>query len=436
MNSGTDPLESGPPRSALRVDERVIGHSRRQVPRARSAQARSAQARCAQARCDGLDEVLRVVASRHDLSPESAESLQRIVTSERTIEVIGCLPRKSGLLATAALLDSCRTAWEATGWRAAVSARRSEDAQRWWALAGLAAYRPGDRIDVVVVDQADRRPSPELLTLVSAIADRGAQAILVEGGTLPRLADPRSRGLSAMGDTLGKLAAGPAPPWHHQAPTGGSGRSTEGPGRAEDLEPAQRIRTTTGTEAASALVRFWGEGYDAAARSPLLIGLGVDEAAGLNCSARAFLVRRGDISGPACEAHGRIYQTGDRIVLYGRSAAGPAGPGGTTGSVVGVDPHRGRVLVAWDRGGPAAVLDRTGLAHAGYAYAATPGMAGRMIHHRNSPVLLLGSPDSVPLMQKRVLASARAIAGLERGGGLRLATQSYLNQTKAPNLGL
>ena len=63
-------------------------------------------------------------------------------------------------------------------------------------------------------------------------------------------------------------------------------------------------------------------------------------------------------------------------------------------------------------------------------------MAGRMIHHRNSPVLLLGSPDSVPLLQKRVLASARAIAGLERGGGLRLATQSYLNQTKAPNLGL
>ena len=134
---------------------------------------------------------------------------------------------------------------------------------------------------------------------------------------------------------------------------------------------------------------------------------------------------------------GRTFQTGDRIVLYGRSVAGSAGPGGTTGNVVGVDPHRGRVLVAWDRGGPAAVLDRTGLAHAGYAYAATPGMAGRMIHHRNSPVLLLGSTDSVPLLQRRVLASARAVAGLEPGRGRRLAAQSHLErQTRVPDLGL
>ena len=418
---------------ALGVDERVIGHSRRQV----------SPARPARARCDGLQEVLRVVGSHHRLSPESAESLQRILTGERTIEVIGCLPRKSGLLATAALLDACRTAWEATGWRAAVSARRPGDAERWWALTGLAAYRPGDRSDVVVVDQADRRSSPELLALVSAIADRGARAILVEGGTLPRLVDPRSRAVSALGETLGKLAPGPMPPWHHHAPTGTSGRSTEGPGRAEDPDwgetsaTARRIGAVTGTEAASALLQFWADAYHAAARAPLLVGLGVDEAAGLNWSARTLLVRRGDISGPSCEARGRTFQTGDRIVLYGRSVAGSAGPGGTTGNVVGVDPHRGRVLVAWDRGGPAAVLDRTGLAHAGYAYAATPGMAGRMIHHRNSPVLLLGSTDSVPLLQRRVLASARAVAGLEPGRGRRLAAQSHLErQTRVPDLGL
>jgi conjugative relaxase-like TrwC/TraI family protein len=373
---------------ALRADEKVIGHSRIRASRAPT---------------EAYEQALRQVDARHGLSPERAGALRRLMAGERTIEVISCLPRQSGLLAAAALVDACRSGWEATGQRASISARTPEDAERWRTLTGLAAYRAGDRSDVVLIDQADRRPAPELLALLSAIAGRGARAVLVEGGTLPRLVDPRSRAITVLGDALGRLAPGAAPSWLPLA--------ADQPGLLLDATGAPR--PATGTEAAAALLRWWVDHQDTAGERPLLVGLGVDEAAGLNRSARALLVRRGDVGGPDCEARGRTYQAGDRLVLYGRAGPGSPGPGGTTGTVMEVDTRRSRALVAWDRGGPASVLGRSALARAGYGYAATPGMAARMSDHRHGPVVLLGSPELVPLLQSRVLASARAVAGLD-----------------------
>jgi hypothetical protein len=239
-----------------------------------------------------------------------------------------------------------------------------------------------------------------------------------------------------VGDTVGRLAPGPAPSWH-EVPADRPGLLLARPLHRED-GGASTTGPITGAGAAAALLQEWAGRYDShetGGRIPLLIGLGVDEAAGLNRSARALLADRGAVRGPACEARDRIYQAGERIVLYGRSAPGWPGPGGTTGTVVEVDPRRCRVSIAWDSGGRVSVLDRTGLAHAGHAYAATPGLAGRMTHLRHAPILLLGSPDSVPLLQSRVLVSARAVAGLELGLGRAPAERSGLDrQARVPGI--
>lgn len=332
-------------------------------------------------------EIVDAVLSRHPgLAPEAAEAARRLLGGPRPVAVLTAPAGHTNLLAHAAVLDAARQAWQAAGRSVALAACTPDGPPRWEALTGVAAGVAGVRTDVLVVDQADRRSTPALLTLVGDALSAGTRVVMVEGGTMPRLTWRCSDGLSAAADALGRLDPGPLPLWQ---PSG-------------DAEAAGLALCPSGGRAAAWLLARWsGAGRSGAgdAGRPLLVGLGPAETAALNRGARAFLLAQGALEGPSVRLGRLDLQAGDQVVALRRAGGVPAG---AIGDVVEIDTRRSRALVGWPGG--AGLIDRAGARLAGYGYAVTPRLAART----DRPLLVLGSPDVLGRDRSRVLAAAVA----------------------------
>jgi hypothetical protein len=224
----------------------------------------------------------------------------------------------------------------------------------------------------------------------------GAHAVLLEGGTMPRLSWRPSAAMEAIGRDWGRLDPGPPPAW---ADTLRRGR--------HPVDGADEVAAGgTASQAVRFLLTNWVEAWSS--RHPAaLVGLGYAEVDGLNQAARALLVEQGGLQGPQVVCGGRVFQPGDRVLALRRLA--PDLAPGTAASIVEVDPRRRTARVAWDGGN--AVLDRTALDHAGYAYALTPGLAART----GSPLLVLGPADVTGPHRARVLGAAQVERSAQRG---------------------
>jgi hypothetical protein len=228
------------------------------------------------------------------------------------------------------------------------------------------------------------------VALLREVDRAGAQAVLLEGGTAPRLSWRCSAGLTRLGDELGRLEPGPPPDWAANPPV-------QSPGTA---------RTTT-AQAVRHLLTSWVEARTD--KDPaLLVGLGYAETDALNQAARALLVEREQIGGPVLRSGGRSYQAGEQALALRRLA--PALPPGTLLSVAEVDPRRRAAIVTW--AGHTAVLDRADLAHVGYGYAVTPPLAARA----PNPLMVLGPADAMGAHRARVIAATRDLSDMARAG--------------------
>lgn len=270
------------------------------------------------------------------------------------LEVWSSRPGESSLLSHAALLSDRALSWRDVG----VRVPSDGAGQRWTALTGVPADRPAGRAGVVVVDQADRLSAGELLAVLDNV--RGT-AVLLEGGTLPRLSYPNNQLI----DSLGQRMCPPAP--------------------------------LDGGPAVAKMIETW-----LPARETLMVGLGIDETRALNAAAR----RESTLGGAVFRAGGREFQAGDRVIAMARLA--PAVRRGATGEIVDVSDRRRDAIVRWDSG-LLTSLDTASGARLGYGYAATPALA----RWTRGPLLLLGHPDAVPPLRARVIESV--VMGSERG---------------------
>jgi conjugative relaxase-like TrwC/TraI family protein len=359
----------------------------------------------------GLDPaaVESALAGYPGLSDGGRGAARELLSSPGGVQVLRAPAGRTNLLAQAAVIEVAAMGWQAAGRHVAVATSTDEGAARWQALTGLdsaaheaAADRSGlAGADVIIVDHADRRGTSELLALLAEAHRTGAATVLIEGGTAPRLSWMRSDGLAALGDRLGRLDPGPVPAWTGEAsPTRAPSPFDRGIGARPDSAAA----------AGHLLARWVGEWTSGTPTT--LVGLGYAEVDGLNQAARAALVGRGIVSGPALECGGRVLQAGDRVLALRRLA--PDVPPGAPLTVLGLDPARAQVTVASQHNGRNAVtLDRRAAAHLGYGYAMTPPLAARTA----GPLLVLGPPAALGLHQSRVLAAswvAPRSAGLDR----------------------
>jgi hypothetical protein len=237
----------------------------------------------------------------------------------------------------------------------------------------VGAEAQAGRADRIIVDQADRRSSSELLAVLGDVFDGRAAAVLIEGGTMPRLSHPNSRGLLDVGPQLAPFDP-PAGGWDQATPP-----------------------------VVAQVARAWTE-----RRDTLMLALGVDEARFLNSAARHFLANHGELTGPVLQTPRRAFQAGDRVIALGRLT--PDAPAGHGGQVVEVRPRCSQVMVAWDRQG-VEVIDRSAASRLGYGYAVTPAVA----RWTRQPLVLLGTPDAVPRLRDRVVHSLSAASGPELG---------------------
>jgi conjugative relaxase-like TrwC/TraI family protein len=320
-------------------------------------------------------------SGRTRLDPVATDRMPNRTSTGRPIEVLESQAGCSNLLAHAEVLDGWQAEWREAGLTVAIRTKTSEAAARWHALTAVEPRRAGERSDILIVDQADRWTTHELIALLTGARDAGTRTILVEGGTLPRLTQARSAGLVALGDALGRVDPGPVPDW--------------------SVEPRSPALQTSGRAAARRLLDSWARGRSSA-KPPLLVGLGVDEVAGLNRAARTQLVGEGLLMGPAVTARGREFRAGDLVVVL--RSLGSDLRRGTVGSVLEADPRRGAVTVAWRSRRKPQELDRTGLTRVGYGCAATPSLAATV----DAPLLLLGDPVAVPYLRARVMEHAHA----------------------------
>jgi len=349
------------------------------------------------------------LADHPELSPAGRAAARQLLAGTGEIRFLHAPPGRTNLLAQAAVLETAAAAWRATGVPVGIDTSDDRSAARWQALTGIEARRPGQEGGVIIVDHADRRPTPDLLAVMSEIDRAGGHAILVEGGTSPRLGWVCSDAAAWLGAHLGRLDPGPAPGWAGELP------------RGDDLALESRGRGLDGyrtaAEAAGRLVAGWADAWSGDPPA-VLVGLGYAETDGLNQAARSVLARQGQITGPALTCRGRVLQAGDRVLALRRLA--PDLPVGTTLEVADVDPGRARVVVRW--GQQTATLARSEAAHLGYAYAVTPAMAARTAGR----LMVLGPPDALGQHRARVVAAAmvvpdrRAGRGLDRGAGIEL----------------
>jgi conjugative relaxase-like TrwC/TraI family protein len=278
------------------------------------------------------------------------------------VEIWASPPGESSLLSHAALLQERAAAWRDCGLEVRIKARSDMAAHRWEALTGLSAHRSRGRADIVIVDQADRLSAAELLTVLEGTRGR---AILVEGGTLPRLSYPNSQAIEELERRL------------------------------EAIRPAA---VSDGGPAVARTIEAW-----LPAREGLMVGLGVDETQALNSAARRALTA--DRDGSVWRAGGREFQAGDRVVAMSRMS--PAVRRGATGLMVEVSGGRREATVRWDSGGLMSIDPASG-SRLGYGYAATPALA----RWTRGPLVLLGHPDAVPNLRSRVLESV--VVGSDR----------------------
>ncbi len=307
------------------------------------------------------------------------------------VSFLSSLPGRSDLVAQAEYLEGCRAGWDRDGLRAAVLTPAAS-AARWEVLTGLPAHRPGTAADVLVVDQADRRSTPELLQLLEAARARGSWLIMVEGGTLPRLAHFASRGLAEFSAGTGALTCPPPPEWT-PAPTPADER---GPGR-------------WGRRAADELLGRWCDGD----RSELLVGLGLEEVRSLNRAAR--LVEAGARAGPAVRSgRGETFAAGDRVVVVRSGPRRP--PYGTFGRIADVGDTGRSLGIRWDGQDRAVAYGPEIAAGLGHGWAATAHLAARA----GRDVMLLGPVEAAPRLRSLVRASIEPErrAGLDRHRGL------------------
>jgi conjugative relaxase-like TrwC/TraI family protein len=318
-----------------------------------------------------------------DLHPEGLAAVQELASGSRSLVIMGAPAGRAHLLAHAGVLEVASAIWRTAGQRAAVATSSEQAATRWQALTSLDRYLRSGPAEVVVVDHADRRSTSELLSLLWEIDQAGARAVLIEGGTSARLTWRRSAALAWVGDALGRLDPGPAPAWADLAGT---------------TAPALGVaRCPTSAQAVGHLLTSWADAWTSGNRA-LLVGLGYSEADGLNQAARSVLERRSRVGGPGLASGSRLFQAGDQVLALRRLAADL--PAGTFLEVLAVDPHRGTARVA--REDRRHTLDRAAMAHLGYGYAATPGVASRS----TGPLMVLGPPDALGPHRARVVAAA------------------------------
>jgi conjugative relaxase-like TrwC/TraI family protein len=333
----------------------------------------------------------QALAQHRTLSPEGAAAVRRLLESGERVHVLRAPPGRTNLLAHAAVLEAAGAGWRAMGRQVRVAGFEPGDRMRWHTLTGLESHRRDIPADVVVVDRADRRSTPDLLTLLSDIDRSGAAAVLVEGGTSPRLSWTRSNGLEALGSRLGRVDPGAAPSWE---PTAEVMRRGAEPWRVG----VHSYLTAAG--AARDLVARWADAWTP--REPaVLVGLGYAETDALNQAARCVRVRRGEISGPALSCGGRVLQAGDRVLPLRRISGEFSRAEALT--VVDVDPARS--LVSVTAGRRTTTLRREEATHLGYGYAVTPGL----LTEGMGRVLLLGPPDTLGPLRDRVFVSASVV---------------------------
>ncbi len=325
------------------------------------------------------------------LSPEGLLAVHRLVETEEPVHILAAPRGRSNLLAHAAVVEAATAAWRAEGLRVGVAGFDPDDQIRWQALTGLDPRRTGHRPDVIIVDRADRRSTPHLLALMSDIQRSGAAAVLIEGGTAPRLTWTRSDGLASLGRSLIRLEPGAAPSWSPDP---------------DALEQTNQRSTwgvasyPTAAAAARDLVARWAVEWSR--QNPaLLVGLGFSETDALNQAARSVRVRRGEIGGPALACGGRVLQTGDRVLPLRRLDGELARASALT--VVEVDPARSEVTVSVGR--RTRTLGRREAAHLGYGYAVTPAL----LPLSNGPVLLLGPSDGIAGSRDRTLVTSAVV---------------------------
>lgn len=293
------------------------------------------------------------------------------------LTVLASPPGRSDLMAQAAYLERRRAGWESDGMTAAVAVRTGLAAARWEVLAGLVPHHPGMRVDVLVVDQVDRRSTPELLQLLEAARGRVSHLILVEGGTLPRVSNPASRGLADFTGRAGALRCPPPAAWH------------PGPTPADD-----RVLNRCGRQAADELLARWAGG----SRRELLVGLGLEEVHALNRAAR-LVVTGGCDAGPGAGSPAGGFAAGDRVVVLRGGEHRP--PYGTFGDIVDLDPCARRLVIRWDGEGRTAICGPEVLPGLAHGWAGTVNLAGRS----GRDVLLLGPLQAAPRIRSLVRAS-------------------------------
>ena len=302
-----------------------------------------------------------------------------------------CPPGQSRLIDHADLIDGCRERVEADGRRLVVRTTSSLAAQRWEVLTSVAPTKPGTHFDVLVVDQADRRSTAELLVLAGEARSRRAQLILVEGGTLPRLSSPASRGLDESAAL--RLDVPRGAPW-------GSAAFDK-----TDLACASpRNSARTGRDCAEEILDHWKRLSDLGV-NPLMVGLGLEETEALNRAARNLLSyasgREAEPPGGSRSAPTFQFPEDLRVVML--SSRLREVPYGTRGTVVSGPGGDERTWVLWDGFNTALQLDTADRSRLGCGYAVTPGVASRT----TGTLVMLGPRDAVPGLRDRVLEWVR-----------------------------
>jgi hypothetical protein len=322
------------------------------------------------------------------MPPDRTAAAEELLTSHRSLYIVAAPSGRTNLLAQAAVLEVAGMAWTAAGLSVAVATSGEQAANRWRTLTGLGPHLLGGAADVVVVDHADRRTTSELLAMLRDVARAGAKAVLVEGGTSPRLTWRRSTALDWIGEEFGRLDPGPTPDWAGSSET-----------MADPVSDASRGRGyRTARQAALHLVASWANAWSGDERA-LLVGLGYAECDALNQAARAVLVRRGDIGGPRLSCGRSVIQAGDHVLALRRLP--PAIPPGASLPVLAVDARRCEATVRWE--GRGVTLDRVALTHVGYGYAVTAALAARTAQ----PLMVLGPPSALGSQRGRVVTASQ-----------------------------
>ena len=282
---------------------------------------------------------------------------------------------QSNFLADATVLGACASVWAEAGMTVAIASTGRDAQERWAALTGIAGFHPSRRPDVLVVDQAERRPAGEMLALASAARD--STLVFIEGGTCPRARIDTSFGYGQVAAGAVRADPGPSPGWNALSP-----------------EQAGRLPSRSAARVAGQLIHRWAGAARAERHPPLMVGLGLPEVIALNEAGRRHLLDSGTIDGPSLQAWGRSFQAGDRVLAFGRSGNGI--PPGMPGTVRSVDARKRIVTIDWPTGG----LDMKPLmlAKVGHAYAATPRLASRM----QGSVFVLGRAEGLGLDLARV----------------------------------